>query len=231
MVVLYTSKHRVPFIVDDDEKERISNITWYIDKCGNVVTNTDKRLLQNYILGKPPQNKMWCFINGDRHDCQRHNLQLGDNRKRNLTSSGVYVIRNTKTGKVYVGSSIKIKRTWKLHRFNLRKNSHTNYNLQRAWNIDGESSFQFEILEILPLKELIEKEQHYIDTMDCYNIRPAGNVRGFKSSRMISREIRICDCGEEFIVRYDSGQKFCSQECYWEYGDIGIFTGNEMRDY
>lgn len=39
-------------------------------------------------------------------------------------TSGVYAITNTATGKRYIGSAVNIKKRWREHLHNLRKNKH-----------------------------------------------------------------------------------------------------------
>lgn len=79
-------------------------------------------------------------------------------------SSGIYHIINLKTCKFYIGSSSKIERRWSYHLWELRKNIHTNPHLQRSYNLYGENSFKFEIVEIVQSKyDLIIKEQKHID--------------------------------------------------------------------
>lgn len=87
---------------------------------------------------------------------------------------GIYLIINTKNGKFYIGQSQDINRRWNSHRSNLRKNTHSNCHLQRAWNIDGEDKFKFLVLEYCPIEQLDEREQiqlnAHVNGDNCYNI-------------------------------------------------------------
>jgi group I intron endonuclease len=90
-----------------------------------------------------------------------------------IKRSGVYQIRNTKNGKQYVGSSKDITRRFSEHRCELRKGKHHNKHLQNAWVLYGEDAFVFEITELTACdqKILVEREQHYLDTLQPeYNI-------------------------------------------------------------
>lgn len=105
-----------------------------------------------------------------------------------LAQSGIYAIRNTISGKLYVGSAVHLKNRWKSHRSNLTLNKHHSEKLQRAWNKYGSDAFVFEVLEIVPGKQcLVEREQHWIDAHNTfkigYNCCPiAGSTLGVKLS-------------------------------------------------
>lgn len=77
--------------------------------------------------------------------------------------SGIYQIKNKMSGKVYVGSSIDIKKRFYKHLWLLKNNKHDNNHLQNSFNLDGESSFEFSILEYCNETELVLKENHYIN--------------------------------------------------------------------
>lgn len=87
---------------------------------------------------------------------------------------GIYIIKNLRSGKFYIGSAADITTRWRNHRAKLRGNKHRNEHLQRAWNKYGESAFKFQILEYCPINILREREQHYLDTYskssESYNI-------------------------------------------------------------
>lgn len=76
----------------------------------------------------------------------------------------IYKITNIKNNKIYIGSAAFYDKRVGDHVSNLRKNKHHNIHLQRAWNEDGENSFEFSILEKNIDRDLLrEREQHYID--------------------------------------------------------------------
>lgn len=97
--------------------------------------------------------------------------------------SGVYAIRNTRTGKAYVGSSVDMQRRRRTHWRELRNGTHGCAKLQRSWLKHGADSFAFEVLETVASDEaeLRGAEQRWIDRLDAvrhgYNVNPvAGNV-------------------------------------------------------
>jgi hypothetical protein len=83
---------------------------------------------------------------------------------------GVFAVRCTTTGRVWVGSFTNLEsirnRLW----FSLRQGNHQNQTLQEEWNAHGEQTFQYEIIEKLDddlcpigLSDLLkEKKQHWI---------------------------------------------------------------------
>ena len=69
--------------------------------------------------------------------------------KEQKPARGIYAVRCTTTGRVWVGSSRNLdatrNRTW----FSLRIGGHIEKSLQEEWNSHGEPAFQYEILETL----------------------------------------------------------------------------------
>lgn len=108
---------------------------------------------------------------------------LGDDRQ-----TGVYRIRCTETGKVYVGSAAtSFGRRWDVHRADLRRGKHHSRYLQRAWNKYGPLYFVFEVLERTAPEHAVAVEQTFIDLSQSadpkygYNISPtAGSCLGVK---------------------------------------------------
>lgn len=97
-----------------------------------------------------------------------------------FSNSGVYLIRNKVSGKMYVGSSKDIESRWKDHKRRLNNGIHKNEHLQRAWKKYGESGFTFTTIETCEREMLVELEQKYIDKYDSinkgYNQREAGSI-------------------------------------------------------
>lgn len=60
---------------------------------------------------------------------------------------GVYCIKNLLNNKLYIGSSIHIKKRFRQHLKALNNGVHHSYHLQRSWNVYGKDNFKFEILE------------------------------------------------------------------------------------
>jgi group I intron endonuclease len=103
-------------------------------------------------------------------------------------TSGVYILLNSKSKKIYIGQTNNLRKRWMEHRAMLRGNYHANSKLQRAWNKYGENSFKFQVLEYCSVEQLDEREQHYLDIYIprgvCYNLSKDAilNTRGQKLS-------------------------------------------------
>lgn len=85
---------------------------------------------------------------------------------------------------MYVGSATWLGKRCNTHFWDLKKNKHPNIILQRAYNKYGAANFTFSVLEYCSVDKLIEREQYWIDTINCvnpngYNIKAiAGNTAG-----------------------------------------------------
>jgi group I intron endonuclease len=82
-------------------------------------------------------------------------------------ASGVYQIRCIPTGKIYVGSAVNLQKRWQEHRRALRRGKHANYRLQRAWDEFGEEHFEFAVLELVSIANLLCAEQEWIVSTGC----------------------------------------------------------------
>lgn len=105
--------------------------------------------------------------------------------------SGVYLITNLFNYKVYVGSSLNIKKRSLAHKSLLRRNKHGNKYLQNAINKYSLDNFIFELIEALPTHLLREREAFWINAYDAtnrkigYNIAKDTNcpLRGIKQTK------------------------------------------------
>ena len=93
---------------------------------------------------------------------------------------GVYSLRNTISGRVYVGSTkLRMLERWKQHLWCLENDRHSNNHLARAWKKYGEDAFEFSAIEVVSdVMALIDREQYWIDKKSeepagVYNMRPA----------------------------------------------------------
>jgi group I intron endonuclease len=97
-------------------------------------------------------------------------------------ASGIYLIENTVNGKRYVGSAVQIRRRWKYHRTQLQTGKHHCRHLQAAWRKYGGEAFTVAVIEFVDRERLIEREQHWIDTLapEYNTVRVAGSTLGFR---------------------------------------------------
>lgn len=94
--------------------------------------------------------------------------------------NGIYMIQNTTTECVYIGQTKQyfLKRFY-LHDWLLRHCNHFNANMQLDWNMFGEESFKFSVLEIACANyEYDEREKHFITFYKSigpiYNVQDGG---------------------------------------------------------
>ena len=113
-----------------------------------------------------------------------------------MKKSGIYQIKNTQNGKIYIGQTRDLKLRIYEHLRVLRRGEHHNHYLQRAFNKYGESAFKFSVLEECPIEELDFKEKEWIKklhSMDAdkgYNLESGGNV-----GKEISESVRLQKMG------------------------------------
>lgn len=74
------------------------------------------------------------------------NKQLKEAYRQIKFKVGVFQIRNTANGKIFVGSSVNLEAIWNRIKSELKFAGHRNLPLQTDWNLYGEECFLFEIL-------------------------------------------------------------------------------------
>lgn len=110
---------------------------------------------------------------------------------------GIYAIRNTVSGRIYIGSSGLLRKRVRQHNSELVRGIHKNPKLQHSWSLHGEHCFEFFVVEYVDNKEdLIAREQYWIDCADAssdenYNIlkiagSSLGQVRSAETRAKIS---------------------------------------------
>jgi len=121
-----------------------------------------------------------------------------------LAKAGVYCIRNVVNGKIYIGSSVNVKRRLQAHRYTLRVNKHKNAHLQSAWIFYGKDCFDFVALEYVGEQKLLATEQKWMNLLDScnpangYNIALiAGRTTGHVWSEESKQKISIANTGRK----------------------------------
>lgn len=93
---------------------------------------------------------------------------------------GVYQIRNTANGKLFVGASVNLPAILNRHRSELRMGGHKNRELQKEWAEFGPDAFEFEVLDTLappdgpdydPSADLRALEELWLDRLSPYGER------------------------------------------------------------
>ncbi len=88
-------------------------------------------------------------------------------------NSGIYQILNTRTGRVYIGSSKNVSKRFREHLKALQNGKHINTHLQSSFNKHGEDAFEFKVIEYTT--DLFEREAYYIAEYDLlYNMGSVG---------------------------------------------------------
>jgi group I intron endonuclease len=82
---------------------------------------------------------------------------------------GVYRISNILSGRYYIGYSTNIEKRFISHRYKLKKDCHDNIFLQRAYNLDGEDKFLYEITHVCDTEE--EAKEIELQYLTDLNIR------------------------------------------------------------
>lgn len=79
--------------------------------------------------------------------------------KRN--TSGVYAVVHRPSGRYYVGASYNVSARRSDHWRRLSRGNHYNEGLQAAWNSDGPDAFEFRVLELVSVPELLQEREAY----------------------------------------------------------------------
>ena len=108
-----------------------------------------------------------------------------------LNFPGVYLLRNLKNGKQYVGSSINVRRRKSEHLLRLRKGEEGNEYLQRAWNKHGPEMFSFFLLERCEIEERLEREQYWIDKLKTTDEQYGYNLIPTRKSQLYGEALSI----------------------------------------
>lgn len=124
-------------------------------------------------------NKNACVTNDTMNDTKT-DLTQPVSKDTMMLKSGIYKIVNKTNNHYYVGRASNFQTRWSTHKLKLKENRHDNQHLQNAWNLHGENSFEFKIIEVIEKNiELLKKaEERYIAQFmndrnkginDCYN--------------------------------------------------------------
>lgn len=89
-----------------------------------------------------------------------------------LARPGVYALVNTKTSKVYIGSTHNLAWRWSKHKSDFKLDRQNNRSLKEDYKIHGLDSFEFVVLEVVEDVDVREIEQMYMDfcSDSLYNV-------------------------------------------------------------
>ena len=120
------------------------------------------------------------------------------------TIIGVYKISNLLSDRYYIGYSKNINKRFYVHRCKLKKSCHDNIFLQRAYNLDGEDKFIYEIIHRCNTeKEAKEIELQYLTDLSIrdklYNLNynnSGGDLMTHHPDKELIREKILKSCAE-----------------------------------
>lgn len=104
--------------------------------------------------------------------------ELKEEYKHMKFQMGVFQIRNTINGKVFIGSSLDLKAIWHAQKLKLDIGMHQNSDLQKDWKAFGAENFTYEILDELKQtddntldynKEIKALEEMFISELQPYD--------------------------------------------------------------
>lgn len=104
--------------------------------------------------------------------------ELINDYKNTTFRAGVFQIRNTTNGKIFVEGSVNLDKIWNRHCSELKLGGHRNTELQQDWNTYGEPQFVFEILGEIDPAQLgdtdLKKEVKLLEKMYLEELEPFG---------------------------------------------------------
>ena len=176
--------------------------------------------------------------------------------KEEMTKNGIYRIYCNENNKSYIGSAACTKSNMKTrigfnarflnHQTQLSKNKHRNAYLQNAYNLYGEESFTFEIIEYCHPDDCAEKEIYYMEVYQSmiyengFNIikQPLTNYAGNftqehkdKISKSLTGRIRPVEDIVKFsktVLQYDLDGNFIRE--YYSMSEASRVTGIQRQD-
>lgn len=141
------------------------------------------------------------------------------------TFSGIYAIKCKTNGKLYIGQSRNIAVRRSAHFSSLRGGYHQNEHLQSAFNLLGESCFEFIVLEYAGEPELDDKEISWIaksksnDQKHGYNLQTGGckyprhSKQTLEKMSRLRTGFRLSEETKEKISRANKGTKKTPEQC------------------
>lgn len=119
-MIVYTNKHKIPFIIDDEDYERVKLFSWHIHN-GYVTRSLSRhegdgcQTLHLFLLGYAPNGLIW----------DHENQNKLDNRRKNIRAVTISVnARNSKTQKENTGIHYDINRGKYVAQIRLNKIHH-----------------------------------------------------------------------------------------------------------
>lgn len=109
---------------------------------------------------------------------------------------GIYMIQCNINGMVYIGQSKNIGSRITSHKTSLKKNRHTNKNLQKDYNEYGIKCFEYFLLEECSCDLFDERERFWITQYENLYNMTSGGIYGNKYSEEARRKLSISHMGK-----------------------------------
>jgi group I intron endonuclease len=141
--------------------------------------------------------------------------------------SGVYSIRNTKNGKIYIGQTVAFFTRWATHQYGLNKGTHHNKPLLSDWVLFGADAFEFSVVEVLdPISAVLNGQEkfwidHYgsLDREKGYNLASIG-----ETSALICYPCRSIKIGGYSVLERES-------DGYLSVTGVASLFGREISEF
>jgi group I intron endonuclease len=139
---------------------------------------------------------------------------------------GVYKISNLLSGRYYIGYSTNINRRFTNHRSKLKQNCHDNIFLQRAYNLDGEDNFKYDIIHICDTEdEAKEIELTYLADLSIRNIIYNLNYNNGGGDLLTNHPDKEAIRAKILKSQNETLSKMTSEERSKKYGKLGERNG------
>lgn len=137
--------------------------------------------------------------------------------------SGIYIIRNVRNKRVYIGSAKQLKRRFQTHCQELRKGTHHSQPLQNFANKYGIEALQFELIATCELDVMLKYEQLFIDAYRSshrdfgFNICSiAGSCKGITKSAEHREKLKAAATGRKLSPETIAKRTASRQQKGWQ---------------
>ncbi len=139
-----------------------------------------------------------------------------------LADKTIYAIRHNVTGRIYVGCSLHFEKRIRQHISHLRNNNHTNFEMQKDYNLYGEDYTYYIIETNVKFHDCFDREKMWMSILHSNEIEKGYNLM------KTERPIRISDF-QTVDVEIGKKKNFWLKEK--NYGWNEECTGNEKATY
>ena len=143
-------------------KKKNENRTTYSEKRCPMCKITKESQLFSIERGR--KDGLCCYCKDCKKVIRKNRSHKNKQRLQNMTG-GIYIIKNKKENKIYVGQSIMIEQRRNQHFTNLRGKRHQNKQLQEDFNRLGEEFFEHQVYQELAKDDVLLIKLKELETM------------------------------------------------------------------